>query len=257
MKPTGLLVCMPVRNAVSIETALCLSERLDGYPNELLHVDRRLPLIQARNFLAKFAREINPESLAFDPQYVLWVDDDVLWFDGQVARAIAILEENQDVDMVTGLASGRCAYDSSNAIKERDYTRAIAPLKLRPDELAPVGACGFHFVLMRRELLNRVGNDPFNNMKVDLTPLGIMSPLVGIGEDFSFCIRARQRGAKIVTERSLVVGHVEVSEGLVYFPYRPPMFANGLEPPQNVPTTLKPRTERNYLHRHYGPGLVR
>jgi hypothetical protein len=31
-KPLGLVVCMPTRGAVVIETMLCLREHLDGYP---------------------------------------------------------------------------------------------------------------------------------------------------------------------------------------------------------------------------------
>ncbi len=35
-KPLGLVVCMPTRGAVSIETMLWLREHPDDYPNKLL-----------------------------------------------------------------------------------------------------------------------------------------------------------------------------------------------------------------------------
>jgi hypothetical protein len=56
-----------------------------------------------------------------------------------------------------------------------------------------------------------------------------------MAEDFSFCHRVRQIGGRIVTERSIITGHVEVSDGLIYFPYRPPMVANGSDAPLPLP----------------------
>jgi hypothetical protein len=56
---------MPTRGAVSIETMLCVREHLDGYPNKLLTAIRK-PVVEARNQLAKDARELNQNSLDFD-----------------------------------------------------------------------------------------------------------------------------------------------------------------------------------------------
>jgi hypothetical protein len=61
-----------------------------------------------------------------------------------------------------------------------------------------------------------------------------------MAEDFSFCHRVRQIGGRIVTERSIIAGHVEVADGLIYFPYRPPMVANGSEPPLPLLKDHKP-----------------
>ena len=77
-RPKGLVVCMPTRGAVSIETMLCLREHLDGYPHKLLTVFRK-PVVEARNQLVKETRELDANPLDFDPRYVLWVDGDAWW----------------------------------------------------------------------------------------------------------------------------------------------------------------------------------
>lgn len=46
-KSLGLIVCMPTRGAVSIETLLCLRENLDGYAHKLLTAIR-MPVVEAR-----------------------------------------------------------------------------------------------------------------------------------------------------------------------------------------------------------------
>lgn len=114
-KLLGLLVLMPTRGAVSIETMLCLREHLDGYPNKLLTVFRK-PVVEARNELARQARELNPNELDFDPRYCLLIDDDAWWPEGHVTRAIEILEANPDVSMVTSLFSDRAAYHDPTAV---------------------------------------------------------------------------------------------------------------------------------------------
>ena len=47
-KPLGLIVCMPTRGTVAIETMLCLREHMDDYPNKLVTVFRK-PVVEARN----------------------------------------------------------------------------------------------------------------------------------------------------------------------------------------------------------------
>jgi hypothetical protein len=105
-KPLGLVVCMPTRGVVSIETMLCLREHLDGYPNELLTAIRK-PIVEARNTLVKEARELDPNTLDFEPRYVLWVDDDAYWPSGCVSRGVGILEANPDVACLAAVNSGR------------------------------------------------------------------------------------------------------------------------------------------------------
>jgi hypothetical protein len=237
-KPLGLVVCMPTRGAVSIETMLCLREHLDGYPNELLTAFR-MPVVEARNQLAKEARELNPTPLDFDPKYVLWVDDDAWWPSGHVDRAVSILEDHADVDMVSGLfcirepfAPPAAVTTEHRQIGPKQLWCPYFPLKYQPGELTPLIVAGSHCFIIRRAMLQTVGDAPFNRLTKneafpsDRTPQNPLQP-----EDFSFCVRVNNVGGKIVIERSLLVGHVDVTSGLCYYPNSPALMANGLGAP--------------------------
>lgn len=229
MKPLGLIVCMPTRGSVSVETVLCINEHLRPY--ELLTVPR-LPVVPARNLLAAWARESTAK-------YVLWLDDDVYFTRDHVETAVSILEENP-VDMVASMYSNRCAYGDSNAIARRDFTRSIAPMGLPPGQLEPVSYCGFGFVLMRRALLHRVGDKPFDRLPLESIAEWPLRDIPGrMAEDFSFCKRVHQCRGKIVTERSLVPGHVDVQDGLLYYPLLPPLLANGSNRPLPLPKAYR------------------
>lgn len=238
MKP---LILLPTRSAVSIETMLCINEHLDG--SRLLPA-YRLPVVTARNFLAKRAR-------ASEEPFVLWLDDDTWFTREHVDTAQSILEANPGIDAVTSLAANRCAYSDSNAITPT-VTQSICPIALQHGELARVGYCGFHFVMMRRSLLERLGDAPFNQLPITEPWQKPLRDIPGrMAEDFSFCHRVRQIGGRIVTERSIITGHVEVTDGLIYFPYRPPMVANGSGPPLPLPrdrTFRKRQRQRDYEH---------
>jgi hypothetical protein len=228
-KPIGLIVLMPTRGAVSIESLLCINEHLEG---SRLLTSSVYSVVTARNLLAKWARES-------DEPYVLWLDDDTWFTREHVDTALGILEDNTGIDAVTAMASFRHAY--SKSCTTRVDRTAIAPIALEPGELAPVFYTGFHFIMMRRTLLERLGPNP-----VDL----IYDETRIWPEDSSFCLRVKKIGGKIVTEKSLVVGHVESEDGLVYFPFLPAMLANGAGRPLTVPKDQV--RYRPMKIRHYG-----
>lgn len=268
-KSLGLVVCMPTRGAVAIETMLCLRNRLDDYPH-VLKVAFRKPVIEARNQLAKDARELDPATLLFEPKYVLCTDDDLWWPRGHISRCVGILEENADVDMVCGIYSLRatgimtCHYTFDPATLDK-FTmipylkdgnldtpniidRLYSPSNYEDGELAKLAFGEPGWAVMRRSLFDRVGNDPFDRIRFDEFP--------GYGPDFartllsdaeSFCVRVNRCGGKIVTERSLLVGHVDVDNGLMYFPYVAPRVASGLSvPTQDAPLSLEGTTHHYY-----------
>jgi hypothetical protein len=104
-KPFGLLVLLPTRGAISVETFECLRHHI--YGPHIVKVVYRKGVVEARNELAQFAREVDPEKLPFDPKYCLLTDDDHWWASGYVAKCVDILETNPDVDMVGGIYSLR------------------------------------------------------------------------------------------------------------------------------------------------------
>ncbi len=115
--------------------------------------------------------------------------------------------------------------------------------------------------MMRRSLLERLGDATFNQLPITEPWQKPLRDIPGrMAEDFSFCHRVRQISGRIVTERSIITGHVEVADGLIYFPYRAPMLANGSGAPLALPkkrTFRKRQRQRDYDHgiRTYEPEL--
>lgn len=270
-KPTGLITLMPTRGAVSIETMLCLRQRLDAYPS-LLKVAFRKDVVTARNELARFAREIDPSKLEFDPEFVLMTDDDAWWPSGHVAKAIGILQDNPDIDMVSCVYCARDVDQEANAVlfdpappvidtaklsveelqrqadveNERDLRRRngrcyrdyrdyvaeingfhrVAFLMQRHEdgELVRLRYGGFHWIVMRRSLLSVVGDNPFDLIRPvppDFPKEAFINIRDYLCEDSSFFKRVNDAGRKIVTEKNLIVGHVDAKTGAMYLPSCP------------------------------------
>ena len=77
-------------------------------------------------------------------------------------------------------------------------TKALSYEDYPKDQLFEVDASGFGAVLMDVGLLKRVWDKyglPF-------------SPALGLGEDISFCWRAKQLGAKLYCDSSVKLGHI-------------------------------------------------
>jgi hypothetical protein len=217
---------------------LCLREHLDGYPNKLLTAFR-MPVVEARNQLAKEARELDPNSLDFDPHYALWVDDDCWFPSGHVSKAVEILEANPKVSVVAGLFCRREAFAGAVAVTFETYPglpsyhRRYHAMRYKPGELTPLYQVGAHWFVCRRSLLSELDAEPFNRLRPCEIPNYGPTNDTWVPEDLSFFHRVNQRFGKgsIVTERSLIVGHVNVKTGLVYFPEVGPRIANGSAAP--------------------------
>ena len=134
---------------------------------------------------------------------VLWLDSDMV-FDRHLFRRLAE-HLDQGREMVTGLYFGR-----KPPIRPMIYRRlepeirdgGIVPVadnfdEYEHDALFPVAGCGFGAVMMTTALLQRVR---------DLYPLPFF-PEAGFGEDFAFCLRARQAGCTIWCDASIKLGH--------------------------------------------------
>jgi hypothetical protein len=263
-KPTGLIVLMPTRGTVAIETMLCLREHLDGYPHKLLTVFRK-DVVTARNELAKAAREIDAEALASDPKYCFLTDDDHWWPAGHISRCVGILETNLDVDMVAGIYSLRqvgvlpclytfdpvapdeftmLEYKNGELDQPRVIDRAYGSSDSADGELTTLAFAEPGWCVVRRDLFERLGPEPFN--RIPFAEFGMGSGREFLSDAESFCVRVNRAGGKIVTERSLIVGHVDIDNGLMYLPYIAPRIASGLLVPTQDAPTLENGTLRTY-----------
>lgn len=158
-------------------------------------------IYDARNRLAKKAVDEGFER-------VLWLDSDMEFAPDLMRRLHATLDEGHD--LVSALYFKRkrpinpviyktvyCT-TSENGITEphaelyRDYPR---------ESVFPIAACGFGGVMMRTSLIQAV-----------YAKFGLpFSPIMGFGEDLSFCIKARETGADLVCDSRVKMGHVGFS----------------------------------------------
>lgn len=153
----------------------------------------------ARNSLAKRAIDEN-----FDR--VLWFDSDMEFAPDFMKRLSADLDEG--FEMVSGLYFKRKAPVEPVIYKEVGYfhkeeTKEVTPVALTyedypQNDVFEVAGCGFGGVMMTVDLLKRVVAEfgqPF-------------SPILGFGEDLSFCKRVSHIGVKMYCDSRAKLGHV-------------------------------------------------
>ena len=136
---------------------------------------------------------------------VLWLDSDMVFDRDLFHRLSARLDEGYEY--VSGLYFSRrtptrpVIYSDVYMKLEEDCTQTptIVPYANYPkDSVFEIAASGFGGVMMTTELIRDVG------MKFGLP----FSPAAGFGEDFSFCIRAREAGHKMYCDSSIKLGHI-------------------------------------------------
>ena len=188
MKTLILIPCMDTVHTLFFQSMMALRRRAETE----VAVSSSSLVYDARNQLAEKA--VNG---GYDR--VLWLDSDMQFQPDLLERFSADLDAG--MEMVCGLYFARrapvhpCVYQSC-AIT--DGVPCAVPFAEIPDTPFEIEACGFGGVMMTVDLLRRVGSAygyPF-------------SPAHGFGEDFSFCLRTRQLGAKIHCDPAITLDHV-------------------------------------------------
>lgn len=133
--------------------------------------------------------------------YVLWLDSDMTFMPDTLDMLLELINST-GYDMVTGMYYRRRPPWTPTLFTELDITghgnkvTNIVEDEM-PNEPFEVEGCGFGCILMRRNVLWNV-----------LCHFGLMfSPTDGVGEDLSFCWRARKCGHKILCDPTIALGH--------------------------------------------------
>ena len=190
MKDRKTLIAVPAMDMCPVPFAYSLATLRRDAPSRI-SVISGAAVYEARNELAR-------EALAEGCGRVLWIDSDMVFPDDTMIRLGADLDAGYD--MVCGIffkrrlpvapviyrsveeATGRCEVFA-------DYPR---------DSLFEVAGCGFGAVMMKAELLTRAAEEG---------GLGPFTPLPGLSEDLSFCVRAVKAGARIGCDSRVKIGH--------------------------------------------------
>ena len=162
-----------------------------------LRVMRSSLIYDARNLICRDAVEGGYDR-------ILWLDSDIV-FDGDLlVRLSKHLDDGKEI--VTGLCFTR--REPIKPVIYSDVRMVDVEGKQKPhmttyfdypsDSLFTVDACGMAAVLMNTDVVKRIGETyglPF-------------SPILGFGEDISFCIRARKLGIDVWCDSSIKLGHI-------------------------------------------------
>lgn len=144
--------------------------------------------------------DLATRAMKMDADFVFWLDSDMIFSPNTLAR---LMKRMEHADIVSGLYFRRVMPYTPVIFDEltiddkgchwTDYTE-----KPIPSDLFEVGGCGFGCVLMRTDALFDV-QARFGNM---------FAPIGNVGEDLSYCWRARECGYKIFCDPTIPLGHV-------------------------------------------------
>ena len=196
MEDKKILIAVPCMDMVSARFAQCLSTLKKVGKCTVSFLIGSL-VYDSRNKLAAMALEMEAD-------YILWLDSDMVFNPDTLTRMLKVLDENPDIDVLSGLYFRRGApftpvlfskleIGDDGLLVFEDYTEI-------PDERFDIAGCGFGCVLMRTDLLIDIAAKEGGGVW--------FTPLANAGEDCAFCIRARREGYKIVCDPSIELGHM-------------------------------------------------
>lgn len=147
----------------------------------------------SRNELAKKAVQMGAD-------FIFWLDSDMLFDPNTLTDMMQTLQE-QKLDILTGLYFRRVPPFSPVLFDKLDIKASETEwhnMETVPDKLFEVEGCGFGCVLMRTEIL----------LSIMAKNNNLFAPIGNVGEDLSFCWRARNTGYKIYCDPRVTLGHV-------------------------------------------------
>ena len=198
------LIAVPCMDTIEADFVECLTNMVLRYsPDEIEVKYLKASLVyDARNQITQYAIE----KKEFD--YILWLDSDMTFGPDLLEKLKADIEGAEDgvkKMAVTGLCFGRrppfkpCIYSRLEVRKEGLLvTPECDPYYGYPrDSVFEVEACGFACVLTRLDMLEAMGiyGVPF-------------FPVYGLGEDLTFCYRAKKLDMGFWCDSRLKIGHI-------------------------------------------------
>lgn len=191
-----ILIAVPCMDMVSARFAQSLATLKKSEHHCIVSFLIGSLVYDSRNNLASYAMEIEAD-------YILWLDSDMTFEANTLERMLKVLDEHEDIDILTGLYFRRVAPFTPvlfSKLEEKDGVLEWEGFDENiPDELFEVAGCGFGGVLMKTDCLYTIAADEGGAW---------FTPLKNAGEDCAFCIRARKKGHKIYCDPSIEFGHM-------------------------------------------------
>ena len=189
-----VFIAVPCMDTLSAKFAQCLVNLVNHKRDFDVEVGFHIGSLvyDSRNKLAE--RAINS-----DADYVLWLDSDMTFVPDTLDMMLDTLKTN-NYEILTGMYFRRrppftpTLFEELRILQTGTVTKEFDEI---PEEIFEVAGCGFGCVLMSRNVLWNVFCQNGN----------MFSPINGVGEDLSFCWRARRCGHKIYCDPTIALGH--------------------------------------------------
>lgn len=150
----------------------------------------RMSFDAARSAIA--TQVTNDESIP-DSAFIAWVDSDVV-LPPEAFTQLAHRAVERNFEFITGIYVQRDG-DHWPLIAHRVKDKGFQWCAIWPENAVfPVDGCGFGVVLTGVGLMRRIGKEWFQYKKYS--------------EDFDFCIRAKEHGAQLWVDSSIICGHL-------------------------------------------------
>ena len=191
-----ILIAVPCMDMVSARFASSLATLKKGVGDCIVSFIIGSLVYDSRKRLAEYAVRI-------DADYILWLDSDMTFPPDVLERMMKVMDENKDIDILTGLYFRRSTPFTPVAfdVLETDENGELVFENMDdvPEGIREVAGCGFGCVLMKTDCLFDIAGKE--------GPVWF-SPLANVGEDCAFCMRARKYGYKIYLDPSIEFGHM-------------------------------------------------
>lgn len=214
MKKPDVLMLIPVYQTMETETSNAVQDLVEKGWDLLVR--------SASGMLDRTRAEMATDALRSGHEWLLWIDADIAFRPDDAERLLRTAEHER-LDFVCADYPTKQFGARHTTIFERSSVRCGVD-----GQLEPIKRCGFGFVLMRRSVLLRVGEHMEKvrkEPKVQMNRLGdgtvgypYFWPILHIdkpedppfymGEDYSFCERAREAGINLWCDTRIRLGHI-------------------------------------------------
>lgn len=192
-----ILIAVPCMDQVPAQFANSIAT-LTSYGIEGVEISLRFNLgslvYTSRNYLALMAMQDEAD-------LIMWFDSDMVFNPDTLLRLLKDIDDG--ADFVTGVYYRRTSPFTPTLFSKLDINEeGVAiwdQIEEVPDKgIFEVAGCGFGCVLMKTD----IARDVFKKFG------RLFSPIGEVGEDLSFCWRARECGYKLMCDPDIPLGHV-------------------------------------------------
>ncbi len=268
-----IIVCMPMRDQMTSETARALRDNMDGCAVTLL-TEVGKPVREARNALAQRVVTLGVPG----DTLVLWIDDDAWWPAGTVRGLMARLPADSVVfslhtvrfpwSQPSGIRVDLASWSDDMKLYQGGFWICRGPLRDQ-GKVVRILAASTHFFMHRARLLDEWDRgfkesghaktgEPFTvHPAVKQRLHGAFGNIVDlITDDASFCLNMLNAGVQLWIDTMAPVAHIEADTGAAFLPLREVMRVsnNSLVPLQGV---VDPGKDRSYGLQAYDGGRSR